>query len=123
MGAQEQVGRSVGIAVAAPLGVGDLSSADPARWEQVCREDCRASLDDRGWPLPRGRTTFGDELDAGVRGGKTPRLQPLLSWAMPLSAPGRTPQGSISCVARCVSHHRQARMGRWGSRPVVGRAV
>lgn len=48
MGAQEQVGRSVGIAVAAPLGVGGLSSADPARWEQVCRGDCRASLDGRG---------------------------------------------------------------------------
>lgn len=35
----------------------------------------------RGWPLPRGRATFGDELDAGVQGGKAPRLQPLLGDA------------------------------------------
>lgn len=77
----------------------------------------------RGWPLPRGRATFGDELDTGVRGGKAPRLQPRLS------SPGRCPSQlpaallrAASGVARCVSHHRQARMGRWGSRP-VGQAV
>lgn len=75
----------------------------------------------RGWPLPRGRATFSDELELGGGEGG-PQGSSLFSWVIPLSAPSRTPQGSISGVTRCVSHHQQARMGRWVSRP-VGRAV
>lgn len=71
----------------------------------------------RGWLLLRGRATFSDEFDAGGQGERTPRFQSCFSWAMSLSAPGHTPQGSISGVAgRVCQPPPQARMGNWGSR-------
>lgn len=56
-------------------------------------------------------------LTLGGQGERTPRFQSRFSWAMSLSAPGHTPQGSISGVAGQVCQPPlQARMGSWGSR-------